>query len=152
MTRGRFHVKSAGAWLPPILCAVIIFYLSSRPARALPRLWFPNMDKIIHAGEYGALALLLYRAWFWPRYWIHKSRPRLIRGAAFIALICALFALSDEIHQAFVPGRAMTLADWIADMTGALAALGFCLWRALPQTASASLPKRSFAGPVHESE
>lgn len=38
-------------------------------------------------------------------------------------IICAgLFALSDEMHQYFVPGRSAEIADWLADMAGIILA------------------------------
>ena len=43
---------------------------------------------------------------------------------AFAFLFCALYALTDEVHQYFVPGRAMQLTDVLLDSFGAL--LGIC--------------------------
>ncbi len=35
-------------------------------------------------------------------------------------LICALYSLSDEIHQSFVPGRSCEFRDMLIDCSGAL--------------------------------
>ncbi|MHC1694228.1 MAG: VanZ family protein [Eubacteriales bacterium] len=40
---------------------------------------------------------------------------------------CMLYALSDEIHQLFVAGRACELSDWLVDMAGA--GLGILLYK-----------------------
>jgi VanZ family protein len=34
-------------------------------------------------------------------------------------LLAALYGLSDEYHQSFVPGRTATPLDWATDVTGA---------------------------------
>ena len=46
-------------------------------------------------------------------------------GQAF--LVSALYAVSDEIHQHFVPGRSPMLRDVAIDCAGALAGILFCL-------------------------
>ena len=91
----------------------------------MPRLWFPHMDKFIHAGEFAVLALFCFRAAFWPTYW-RPPLKRLFRTEWAIAAACGLFALLDEIHQAFVSGRSASPWDWLADMTGVALILAFC--------------------------
>ncbi len=47
----------------------------------------------------------------------------------WLALVLALlYALSDEFHQAFVPGRSASLFDAAIDATGALAGLTCAYW------------------------
>lgn len=117
-------------WLPAFLCAGIILYLSSKPATALPSMWFKHMDKMLHAGEYGALTLLIFRALLWPQY--HgRSRRRILRDVSLTLFICSVFSMLDEFHQVWIPGRTATFLDWIADMAGVIAALAFslyCIW------------------------
>jgi VanZ family protein len=68
-----------------------------------------------HIAEYGGLAALLYYA-LDPRH--QKSKKFwLSLGGSFA------YAVSDEIHQAFVPGRQCSLRDIGLDLLGALAAL-----------------------------
>ncbi len=51
------------------------------------------------------------------------------KKAAFSSvLFCMIFALTDEIHQLFVEGRAFQLADIAVDTLGALVCLVICLW------------------------
>lgn len=46
---------------------------------------------------------------------------------AISALICLLYAISDEIHQLFVPGRSGEVRDVIIDTSGALAGIMLCI-------------------------
>jgi VanZ family protein len=43
------------------------------------------------------------------------------RTAVFAILVSVLWGLSDEIHQAFVPGRSSEVADFVADVVGSVA-------------------------------
>ncbi|MBE7013378.1 MAG: VanZ family protein [Ruminococcaceae bacterium] len=46
-----------------------------------------------------------------------------VKSCFFAVLICFLYAVSDEVHQYFVPGRACRLKDVIIDTCGASAAV-----------------------------
>lgn len=97
------HMKISFPFLGlALLYMLIIFGLSSRPGDqvGIPEPW----DKLVHACAFGLLAFVWYRAIhsFWMA-WV----------------ITALYGLSDEIHQGFVPGRARDIEDWLADMVGA---------------------------------
>jgi len=70
-----------------------------------------------HFSEYLILGILVY-ALFRTFAMINKFRVI----AAFI--FCALYAISDEIHQYFVPGRAMQLSDFLVDCAGTLVGIG----------------------------
>lgn len=37
----------------------------------------------------------------------------------------ALYGVSDEVHQIFVPGRTASIDDWIADVVGAILTIPF---------------------------
>jgi VanZ family protein len=101
-------------WLPPILVMAAIFYLSHQPD--LPHAPEPWVDvllkKLGHATEFGVLFLLLWRAW-------RHERPasQALNSAMWIT---AAYALSDEVHQAFVPGRKANWYDVLIDVSGAL--------------------------------
>ncbi|NLN83344.1 MAG: VanZ family protein [Firmicutes bacterium] len=51
---------------------------------------------------------------------------RLQRPYVFTLLFSSLYALSDEIHQIFVPGRAFEFSDLVLDIAGV--GLGLFLW------------------------
>lgn len=102
-------------WIPAIAWASFIFFLSSQPSLPSPA----NLnDKQAHAVAYGVLAclsLMGLTGWRW----------RSIAGASLLVAFMAavLFGISDEIHQAFVPGRSPDVADVAADAAGAALAL-----------------------------
>jgi len=99
----------------------LLFYLSHQPALHTPML-FSAQDKVLHAGVYALLGLLLLTA-----------QPRPAQGyswkqVSISVLIASLYGLSDEIHQHFVPGRNSDVLDWIADSVGALIAVSLLAW------------------------
>lgn len=75
--------------------------------------------KTAHMSEYLILAMLLMNCL--QAYGI-KYRP----GGGYAMAIGVLYALSDEIHQYFVPGRASRLSDVLIDSVGVF--LGVCLY------------------------
>ena len=53
-----------------------------------------------------------------------------LRWFLFSLLLVAVYALSDEFHQLFVPARTGSIYDSLIDTTGGLIALSlFALWR-----------------------
>jgi len=104
-------------WLPVILWAGLIFYLSSRPGlnSGLAVFWDVFLRKLAHAGEFGILNLLIFRALR-----IHDSNVKKALGVAF--LLAVLYAFSDEAHQSLVPLREAKLSDVGIDSLGILAA------------------------------
>lgn len=97
-------------WGPVLVWAGVIFTVSAIPT--LPRVGFLWWDfvakKSAHILEYGILMYLLIRA----RLPWHKA---LVYGVAY--------AISDEIHQAFVTGRSSKLTDVGFDTVGMLTAV-----------------------------
>lgn len=87
--------------------AALLFGLSSLPAGSTPTspFSFPGDDKVVHAALYAVLGALL--------------RVALGRTGPAIALAAA-YGVTDEVHQAFVPGRDADVFDWIADVVGAV--------------------------------
>jgi VanZ family protein len=57
-------------------------------------------------------------AWLTARTLLRAGRP--LRHAVLIVVLgIALFAVMDEWHQQFIPGRSMDVFDWLADISGA---------------------------------
>jgi VanZ family protein len=133
-------------WLPVIVWMCLIFTASTDQASSqrssriigpILRWLFPHLAddtvdlivylvrKCAHLTEYAVLAWLFWRALRKPM----RNDPRSWKWMeAFIALSCvALYAASDEIHQAFVPSRQGSLWDVLLDSVGA--ALGLlAIW------------------------
>jgi VanZ family protein len=96
-----------------------IFVVSAIPGTDLPHVHMS--DKLIHAAEYGVLALLLCRA---LRAHMPTRSRYFIMGVAIVASMA--YGVSDEAHQLVVAQRTSDLADLAADSVGAcLAAWGW---------------------------
>lgn len=126
-------------WVLSVVCMGVIFYLSSRTADQSSResgavlAWLTRLlgdgrltdflvRKSAHFLEYTGLYLLLSFACAatWGRRYTAVSLP-----------IASLYAITDEVHQRFVPGRSCQAADWAIDTAGAALGLlcaGVLLW------------------------
>jgi len=126
-TRQGAMVQVFWYWVPVALYAGVIFFLSaqSHPEEQLPSFLLKDVsDKVLHAVEYGILALLCYRAFRWA------AGPAAARQAVVLAIVTAsVYGLTDEAHQFFVPFRESSWLDWLADTIGA--AIGAMSWRFL---------------------
>lgn len=114
----------AAYWLPVLLYAGVIFYLSSQSRPPGPSLWLVRLlgDKGVHAVEYGLLGLLCYRAFR------HAAGAAAGRRALLLAVLASTgYGVTDEIHQAFVPLREPDAWDLLADLLGSVA--GASGWR-----------------------
>jgi VanZ family protein len=102
-------------WLPALMVMVLIFGFSSIPSREMPN--FGLFDLIVKKGAhvlgYGLLTLA-----YW--YGLHFDKH-----LWWLALLLALiYAVSDEYHQSFVPGRHPSWVDVLVfDGGGAALAL-----------------------------
>ena len=140
------HSYVAQRWVPVLFWMAGIFYFSSRPTLPPPfssSRYGSFFHNVAHFGEYAILSALLHRALVKQHRpgkakvnpgedelqsetnWLSNHRPL---GLSFgIAL---LFALLDEAHQHFVPGRDAELADLVLDAMGMGVALiviwGWC--------------------------
>jgi VanZ family protein len=139
---------SARAWryLPLLVWMALIFFFStgelsagntSRIVRPVLLWLFPDISeeriavahffvrKAAHFSEYAVLALLAARAF-------KTSSRALLRRRWLISafVLVAFYALSDELHQTFVPVRTGSIYDSFIDMSGGLTALLLLwLWR-----------------------
>jgi len=108
---------------PLIVYCVFIFMQSRLPVPfEMPEVL--HFDKLLHLGAYGVMAVLFYRTYLagWPR-----AMKRRLLWASVIST--ALYGLSDEIHQYFVPERSADPLDWVADAVGG--ALGAVIYQRL---------------------
>ncbi len=106
-------------WLPVVVQMSLIFYFSSQPSDSAVLEDFPLPGFVGHLTGYGLLGLFLYRAFNRGFY------PWQVRNALKSTLFGLLYAISDEIHQLFVPGREASLTDVLIDLAGVLAAIIF---------------------------
>jgi hypothetical protein len=94
-----------------------IFFMSSFAWPSSPGGLFPGADLFAHALLYAGLGLLVCR---FLANGLRRSAPAAMIVAAALT---SLYGLSDEIHQAFVPGRVPAGADFAANTAGAILAV-----------------------------
>lgn len=100
-------------WVPVIVYAVFIFWMSSSEEPLILKLPFTHADKLTHLLEYSIFGFLLIRAF-------HGSGVKMAkRNLLFLTFaIGAFYGFTDELHQSVVPGRFATVADFIFDLIG----------------------------------
>ena len=124
------------SWIAVFLWMSLIFYLSHQPAAQSSGLSSSVTEVIINTIEtvapqvkiekgdlhhivrknahflyYLILGILALNA-------LKMNGVRSYRGILLALLICILYAISDEVHQIFVPGRSGEIRDVIIDSSG----------------------------------
>jgi len=100
------------AKIPALFCSMGIYYFSSLPQAPFVMTTFQWQDKIFHFFAY-----LFYGATLALAVYFHDQKNEK-KNIPWILIIGCLYALSDEFHQSFVPGRTSELGDIIADCLG----------------------------------
>ena len=136
-----------------VLLAGVIFYMSGEPAAAsgarsnslaegILKLVNPHFDTLSDAAQAELLASADHLLRKFTHFCIYAALGGLFlldslcfaaKPAAHIlrALLCAaLYASSDELHQAFVPGRGPAVTDVLLDSAGALCGI-LAVWAVL---------------------
>jgi VanZ family protein len=124
----------AARWAPVVAWAALIFVASTSwfagprtESMIAPVLtWlFPRADphtiatlhtiirKLAHFTEYLILGLLISRA-------LRDARGWRFEHAVMAVALATVYAVSDEVHQRFVPGRTAAIGDVAVDALGAL--------------------------------
>jgi len=135
------------SWLFVLAWVIVIFILSSQPAEVSNKLsksitriiikiidlvhtldietgtmqnWLDVLNNKVreyaHVMVFLILAVLVVNAF-------ERSGAKNVKTFVFSFAFCAVYALSDEIHQTFVPGRGAEVADFLIDCTGTLLGL-----------------------------
>lgn len=125
-------------WGPVLLVMALIFVASAQPKYAPPGAsaesvymsglmpiftgdWDLIVKKGAHMITYVTLSVLLLRAL--------RRTGHSLRDASLLAILLALsFALTDELHQAFVPGRHASVLDIGFDYVGLTSAALIARW------------------------
>lgn len=128
-----------GSWLLVVLWMGIVVFLSSQPASESREISKGVTEKVIETVERvapnRAESIQISDIHFYVRKNAHLFAYALLgfllinalrrsgvfgRKSIMIALfLCAFFAISDEIHQVFVPGRSGEVRDVFIDILGA---------------------------------
>lgn len=130
------------SWTALLVWMILIFYLSHQPAtksnqlssglsdvivktveRVAPNLKFDVrgfnhiLRKNAHFMAYLVLGVLTVRV-------LRKSGIRGYRSIALALGVCVLYAISDEVHQLFIPGRSGEVMDVLIDSAGVSVGIG----------------------------
>ncbi len=132
------------SWLAVVLWLVIIFILSAQPVyksnglskgiaerivKAIEKvspekninidIFNHYLRKTAHFLSYMILGILM----------MNVLKALGVKGKKRIAIalvVCVLYAISDEFHQLFVPGRGAQVKDVVIDSVGAIVGIGIC--------------------------
>jgi hypothetical protein len=105
-------------WLPVIVWGAIIFTFSSSGAPSVSQVYWKDfvVKKIAHLVEYAVLAILLFRA-------MKGSGVNSTNSMLYSILVSFFYAVTDEFHQSFTPGREPTVRDVVIDSVGSMMAM-----------------------------
>lgn len=102
-------MKRLSAWAPPILWLCLIAAATSIPN--LDTSAYPGADKIFHLAAYAVLGVLAVRA-------VHLTWGMGKAMVLWAALAGLAAAAADEWHQILVPGRTVSLPDFLINAAG----------------------------------
>jgi len=138
MTKSPMNIRTAVAilaWLPVLLWMAAIFIMSSFPGVEVERRasrieeLVPVAGKaVVHPATFhvAVYALLAAFTFVWARF---QKGPVLSSGLTAV-VVTIVYGGTDELHQAFVPGRSCSAADVGYDAMGALLGVLAC-WLAV---------------------
>lgn len=128
LVTGMKFLKRFVHWVPAAVWMGAIFYFSSLPdpiPGVEPSPWKEMLGRTAHFLEYAGLA-------FWLAFGMAEgkiSELDLSPGRMILLISLAMaYALSDEVHQIFVPGRGFQVLDVFIDTAGAGVSMGVVGW------------------------
>jgi VanZ family protein len=141
-SKGIIYMYKIFSWSAVILWMGLIFYLSHQPAtesnqlsKGITEVIVKEVEKVApnaefdirgfnhivrknaHFFAYLVLAVLVINAF-------RRSGIYGYRSVGIALLICVLYAISDEVHQLFVPGRGSQAKDVFIDSAGVSIGIG----------------------------
>lgn len=133
-------------WLPLGIMVSILYYCSSIPGlRVVPKHWLPawlNERLAAYSWNIGGSGFFAYTLSLQPEFVLrklaHVGAFMLVGICAYLAvrsrskaiLLAVTMALTDELHQAFVPGRDCRLGDIVLDSLAAVVAVfSYCYFK-----------------------
>lgn len=102
-------------WAPALVIMILVYSFSDMPSQSVPR--FEGIDTLIKKGAHFIGYALLNLAY------LRGLGVKVNRSGLFALALSLLYALSDEYHQSFVPGRNSRMMDVGIDMMGAIFSL-----------------------------
>ena len=109
-----FEKRNKLSWIITFLIAIAIFYISSLSFQPSPR-----------GDIYSKLTLYHFFAFFFLALFLEISllKGKRIYFLLFLAvLISAMYGITDELHQLFVPGRFCSVSNFLTNLSGIIIA------------------------------
>jgi VanZ family protein len=121
-------------WGPAVILMLVIFIFSATPSNELPN--FGRSDTIIKKGAHMLGYALLILAYLRGVTGTPLTGHETWKFAIFSLCLAVLYAMTDEYHQSFVPGRNSRWTDVGIDTIGG--SVGLLLWSVLPSVRRAT--------------
>lgn len=102
-------------FIPACIWFVLIWAMSSVPAKEMPSVNIIGIDKLAHVGVYAILGVLVNHGL--RQFKLHWSQLVLIYA------LLVLLASADEFHQTYIAGRSVSVYDQAANILGLLLGL-----------------------------
>ena len=104
-------LASSRGWVAVALWLALQVLLTSLPGKSIP-IGLPHpLDWAGHFCLYGGLGAFIARAAALRRWPLHRL--------VWTGVLLSAWALVDELHQLFIPGRDAEVGDWLSDTLGA---------------------------------
>jgi len=106
--------KKITVYFPLVFYWILLIIATSLPSKDIPNLKIS--DKIEHLLAYLVLGFLFNLAV------IFQNKFKLLKKYSFLSTVVflSIYAIIDELHQIFIPGRVCSFLDWGADTIGIL--------------------------------
>ena len=115
-------VSTIVRWWPALAWTGLIFAASSIPGSRFEDVGFDIPDKLVHGIEYAVLGFLVFVA--------ARGQGSSAGARAFTIAVgwALLTGIADENYQRMIPLRDSSVADWVADVIGAVVGAAIA-WR-----------------------
>ena len=109
--------KKRYVYYPLLVYWLILLGLTSYPTNSMPK--FGIGDKFEHLIAYLLLSILLYLTFH------SQNKYKKLKGnpALFTIIVSFFYAIIDELHQYYIPGRYCDLLDLVSNFIGVLLAV-----------------------------
>jgi len=113
--------KKLFVYTPLVIYWIVLLIATSLPTNALPTLGVS--DKFMHLGAFFGLGVLLNLTLIFQNRYIKLK----LRNGFYTVFTGSLYAVFDEVHQYFIPGRFFDLLDLAGDLIGLILAVAFVI-------------------------
>lgn len=122
----RLLIRLCRPVLLPVAWTLLIIVLLCLPGQDIPSqgplFSLPNLDKLVHAGLFGALNLFWF-LYLLPRLSGRQKKQRVLILIAFLSILMGI--VMEWVQLEFIPSRDFDVMDMLADAAGVLVTGGY---------------------------